>query len=127
MLLVQACVSELGSDAAFLYVGVGDRAFWKDPNCVFRTDKDILLKWLVIFLLHPQILQRAKIMGTCTYFSSNFTTSVIIRIIKSKAKIFKFDVKLFLIKREDFFRAIRNNFTFYTTCWRSVNLGFAVC
>ncbi len=71
-------------------------------------------------------VQRAKIMGTCTYFSSNFTTSVIIRIIKSKAKIFKFDVKLFLIKRDDFFRAIMNNFTFYATCWRSVNIGFAV-
>ncbi len=42
---VQACLSQLSSDAAFLYVGVGERAFWKDPNCVFRTDKDIHLKW----------------------------------------------------------------------------------
>ena len=44
-------------------------------------------------------------MGSCTYFFSNFTTSVIFRIIRSKAKIFKFDVNLLLIKRDDFFRA----------------------
>ena len=25
-----------GDDVTFLYVGVGDRAFWKDPKCVFR-------------------------------------------------------------------------------------------
>jgi hypothetical protein len=42
-----------------------------------------------------------------------FTTSVIFRIIKSKAKIFKFNVNLLLIKRTDFFRIYRNNFTFY--------------
>ncbi len=33
---------------------------------------------------------------------------------KSKAKIFKFDVNLLLIKCDDFFRANMNNFTFYT-------------
>ncbi len=53
-------------------------------------------------------------MGPSTYFLSNFTTSVIFLINKSKAKIFKFDVNLFLIKRDDFFRANMNNFTFYT-------------
>jgi hypothetical protein len=47
-------------------------------------------------------------------FSSNFTTSVTFSIIKSKAKIFIFDVKLLLIKRDDFFRANISNFTFYT-------------
>jgi hypothetical protein len=36
------------------------------------------------------------------------------RIIKSKAKIFKFDVNLLQIKRDDFLRANMNNFTFYT-------------
>ena len=28
----------------FLYVGVGGRAFWKDPNCIFRTDPKLRLK-----------------------------------------------------------------------------------
>ncbi len=37
-----------------------------------------------------------------------------LRIIKSKAKIFKFDVNLLLIKRDDFFGANMNTFTFYT-------------
>ena len=27
-------------DSHYLYVGVGDRATWKDPNCIFRTHKD---------------------------------------------------------------------------------------
>jgi hypothetical protein len=49
-----------------------------------------------------------------TYFLSNFTISVIFRIIKSKAKIFKFNLNLLLIKRVEFFRAYMNNFTFYT-------------
>jgi hypothetical protein len=51
---------------------------------------------------------------TFTHFSSNFTTSVIFRIIRSYAKFFKFDVNLLLIQRDDFFRANVNNFTFYT-------------
>ncbi len=45
--------------------------------------------------------------------SSNFTTSVIFRITRSEAKIFKFDVNLLLIKRNDFFRANMDNFTSY--------------
>ncbi len=53
-------------------------------------------------------------MGAYKYFSSYFTTSVIFRINKSKAKIFKFDVNLFLIKRDDFLRTNMNNFTLYT-------------
>jgi hypothetical protein len=53
-------------------------------------------------------------MGGCTCFWSDFTTNVIFRIIRSKAKIFKFDVNLSFIKRDDFFRTIVNNFTFYT-------------
>ncbi len=51
-------------------------------------------------------------MGTSTYFSSYFTNSVN-SIYKSKAKIFKFDVNLFLIKCDDFLPANMNNFTFY--------------
>ncbi len=43
-----------------------------------------------------------------------FHLELIFRIIKSKAKIFKFDVKLLQIKCDDFFGANMNNFTFYT-------------
>jgi hypothetical protein len=53
-------------------------------------------------------------MRAYTCFSSNFTSSVIFRIIRSKAKFFKFDVNLSFIKRDDFFRANVNNFTVYT-------------
>jgi hypothetical protein len=48
-------------------------------------------------------------MGPFTYFSSNFTTRVIFGIIRSKAKILKFDVNLLLIKRDDFFLANMDN------------------
>ncbi|XP_069673608.1 thioredoxin domain-containing protein 17 [Periplaneta americana] len=35
---------ETAEDIHFVYVGVGDRAYWKDPNCPFRTDKRLRLK-----------------------------------------------------------------------------------
>ncbi len=54
-------------------------------------------------------------MKSCTYFLSNFTTSELnIRIIKSKAKIVKFNVNLLFIKRDDFLRTYMNNCTSYT-------------
>jgi hypothetical protein len=55
-----------------------------------------------------------KIKKPCTYFLSNFTTSLIFCIIKSKAKIFKFNVNLLLIKCDDFLCTYFDNFTFYT-------------
>jgi hypothetical protein len=33
-----------GPAANYLYVGVGDRTFWKDPNCIFRADPSTKLK-----------------------------------------------------------------------------------
>ncbi len=48
--------------------------------------------------------------------------SVLFRIIKSKANIFKFNVNLLLIMRDEFFRT----YVLYGTCWRRVNLSFAV-
>ena len=35
---------ELKEPANYLYVGVGDRGFWKDPNCIFRTNALTKLK-----------------------------------------------------------------------------------
>ena len=35
---------ELKEPANYLYVGVGDRTFWKDPNCIFRTNALTKLK-----------------------------------------------------------------------------------
>ena len=52
--VIQAAVSARAdrSEDVFIYVGVGDRTFWKDPNCVFRTDASTkltsvptLVKW----------------------------------------------------------------------------------
>ena len=42
--VVNECLSSLPDDSHYLYVGVGDRSFWKDPNCVFRTAKETQLK-----------------------------------------------------------------------------------
>ncbi len=50
----------------------------------------------------------------CTYFLSNFTTSVIFRIIRSKAKILKFNVNLLLIKGDDFFCT----YEYMNTLWK---------
>jgi len=35
---------ERAENIQFVYVGVGDRAFWKDPKCPFRTDERLRLK-----------------------------------------------------------------------------------
>merc|ERR1712156_168928 len=35
---------ELKEPANYFYVGVGDRTFWKDPNCIFRTNALTKLK-----------------------------------------------------------------------------------
>ena len=46
--IVEATLSskatELNEPVNYLYVGVGDRAFWKDPNCIFRTNALTKLK-----------------------------------------------------------------------------------
>ena len=34
--VVTACLASAESGSYFLYVGVGDRATWKDPQCIFR-------------------------------------------------------------------------------------------
>ena len=34
--VVTACLASAESGSHFLYVGVGDRATWKDPQCIFR-------------------------------------------------------------------------------------------
>ncbi len=69
---------------------------------------------ITLSMRHPNSYIMFQIMIPYTCFLSNFTTSVIFRIMRSKAKIFKFDVNLSLIKRDDFFRANMSNFTFYT-------------
>jgi len=42
--VVNQCMQKAPEDSHYLYVGVGDRATWKDPNCIFRTHKDTQLK-----------------------------------------------------------------------------------
>jgi len=36
--------SALAKDSIYIYCSVGDRTFWKDPNCIFRKDPRTLLK-----------------------------------------------------------------------------------
>jgi len=42
--VVMKGLEEVDDSASFLYVEVGDRTFWKDPNCIFRTAKETSLK-----------------------------------------------------------------------------------
>ena len=42
--VVNGCLSGASDESHYLYVGVGDRSFWKDQNCVFRTAKETQLK-----------------------------------------------------------------------------------
>ena len=51
--VVEGAIDSSGrDDLVYLYVGVGQREFWKDPKCVFRTDQrtkltsvPTLVKW----------------------------------------------------------------------------------
>ncbi|TRY62654.1 hypothetical protein TCAL_00868 [Tigriopus californicus] len=44
--VVQACLDKAPEpeQVVFLYVGVGSREFWKDPQCIFRTHQSTQLK-----------------------------------------------------------------------------------
>lgn len=66
------------SNVAYLYVGVGGRAFWKDPNCIFRTNQDTryvkrglfkgnsLGQWNYSYVSYPPIFQGTKLGNTRT-------------------------------------------------------------
>ena len=41
-------MAEAPEDSKYLYVGVGDRTFWKDQNNIFRTAKETQLKRFVL-------------------------------------------------------------------------------
>ena len=41
---MNGAMDKLDDESIFLYVGVGARDFWKDKNCVFRTDDSPKLK-----------------------------------------------------------------------------------
>ncbi|KAG8231618.1 hypothetical protein J437_LFUL010296 [Ladona fulva] len=41
--VVNNVLETLDDETTFLYVGVGDRSTWKDPNCVFRKDERLRL------------------------------------------------------------------------------------
>ncbi|XP_063871675.1 thioredoxin domain-containing protein 17-like [Scylla paramamosain] len=42
--VVKGALGKAPEDAVFLYVGVGGRDFWKDPQCIFRTDSRTRLR-----------------------------------------------------------------------------------
>lgn len=44
--VVEACLEKAPQpdQVVFLYVGVGPREFWKDPQCIFRTHPSTKLK-----------------------------------------------------------------------------------
>ncbi|XP_043215743.1 thioredoxin domain-containing protein 17-like [Amphibalanus amphitrite] len=42
--VIEKALASAPEDAVFVHVSVGPRDFWKDPNCVFRTDERTRLK-----------------------------------------------------------------------------------
>ncbi|KAI4462254.1 42-9-9 protein-related [Holotrichia oblita] len=57
--VIEEALNQAEPDSQFVYVEVGDRAYWKDPNCPFRTDKRTSLLVLPTLLRwgQPQRLQ----------------------------------------------------------------------
>ncbi len=95
--------------------------FMFDAQCLKKTNSTrwartspLWVPSLILFQCAILTLENGAILKkSCTYFLSNFTTSVNFCVIKSKAKIVKFSVNLLLIKRDDFLRAYINNRTSY--------------
>lgn len=48
--VIEKYIPEISEDNVFIVCVVGDRMKWKDPQCVFRTDPDTLLKGIPTLL-----------------------------------------------------------------------------
>lgn len=59
---IKAALDKAPEDAAFIYVGVGSRDFWKDKKCVFRTDARTKLKCVPTLIKYggPQRLEEEQ-------------------------------------------------------------------
>eukprot|EP00088_Acartia_fossae_P039505 TRINITY_DN41127_c0_g1_i1.p1 TRINITY_DN41127_c0_g1~~TRINITY_DN41127_c0_g1_i1.p1 ORF type:complete len:141 (+),score=11.53 TRINITY_DN41127_c0_g1_i1:52-423(+) len=64
--VVQKCLEAVDDDSNFLYVEVGDRGTWKDPECIFRTAKETQLKSVPTLIKWgtPQRLQEEQCADT---------------------------------------------------------------
>ncbi|KAK8727389.1 hypothetical protein OTU49_017479 [Cherax quadricarinatus] len=60
--VVKGALEKAPEDAVFVYVGVGSRDFWKDKNCVFRTDARTKLKCVPTLMKYggPQRLEEEQ-------------------------------------------------------------------
>ncbi|KAL5016679.1 hypothetical protein ScPMuIL_006268 [Solemya velum] len=60
--VVERNLQYVDKDAVFIHCGVGDRAFWKDPKNIFRTDPKLKLKSVPTLLRvgKPQRLEEEK-------------------------------------------------------------------
>ncbi|KAA0184142.1 hypothetical protein HAZT_HAZT008045 [Hyalella azteca] len=60
--VVDKAVSQASEDFIYVYCSVGGRDFWKDKNCVFRTDPSLKLKSVptLIKVGTPQRLEEAQ-------------------------------------------------------------------
>lgn len=60
--VVDAALSKAPEDSVYIYVGVGGRDFWKDPNCIFRTDSRTKLKSVPTLMKYgtPQRLEEEQ-------------------------------------------------------------------
>ncbi|KAF2349561.1 Protein of unknown function DUF953 thioredoxin-like [Trinorchestia longiramus] len=60
--IVDSAVAKASEDFVYIYCSVGDRDFWKDKNCVFRTDPNLRLKSVptLIKVGTPQRLEEAQ-------------------------------------------------------------------
>lgn len=60
--VVDAVVAQASDNIIYIYCSVGGRDFWKDKNCVFRTDPDLRLKSVPTLMKigTPERLQEAQ-------------------------------------------------------------------
>ncbi|XP_071443931.1 thioredoxin domain-containing protein 17-like [Hetaerina americana] len=60
--VIDAVLDTLDDSVVYLYVGVGDRDTWKNPNCVFRKDERLRLSSVPTLICwgKPQRLEEEK-------------------------------------------------------------------
>ncbi|XP_046400157.1 thioredoxin domain-containing protein 17-like [Ischnura elegans] len=60
--VINSVLNTLDDSVQFLYVGVGDRDTWKNPNCVFRKDERLRLSSVPTLVRwgQPQQLEEEK-------------------------------------------------------------------
>ncbi len=86
----------------------------KEPKRNFTVDAPSLVpQTSTLSMRHTHMCCTNKSTNLYQYLLPNFNDSLILSIVKSNTPIFKWNINLLLIKRDDFFSANVHNFSFY--------------